>query len=157
MKKIVSLFILFLTLASCGDFEDLEFKKFQGFQVDKIEGSSVYLNVNFEIYNPNKFTLSLKPSDLDIFADEVFLGKVYLLEKVKLIKRTTGVYSAPVKLELENGQMVKLLSLAMKPTVNIMLKGKVKGGIGIFSKRMEIEESREIKGADLKLGSIFGK
>ncbi len=157
LKKIIYLVGLLFVFSACNDFEDLNFKNFQGIQFDKFENNEVFFTANFEVENPNRFNLTLKPSDVDIFADGNYLGKAFLLKKVKLKKRSSGVYAAPLKLKLEGGQLLKLLTLVKKPSVELKISGKLKGAVGIFSKKFDIEKTKTISGADLKLDGLFGK
>ncbi len=154
MKNILLLFLTVLALASC-HYEQVDFVRMQGLKLDKIDDNEVFLHVDFEMHNPNKYGITMKPSDVDIYLEDVYFGKGYLLEKVKFPKRSTATYSAPIKIALEKGKLLQLVALGMRERIKVRVTGKVKGAVGIFGKKIRVDETRELSGANLKLGSLF--
>ena len=65
-------------------------------------------------------------------------------------KRETDL-SAPFTAQLEDGAMLKLLKHATKSEINVRLKGKVKAGVFIFSKKFDVNETTTIDGSNLRL------
>ena len=78
------------------------------------------------MYNGNWFGVKIKPSMLDLYVEDQFIGKVHLDKKVKMKSKRETDLSAPFTAQLEDGAMLKLLKHATKSEINVRLKGKVK-------------------------------
>ncbi len=157
MKKFLSFsfaLTLILTLSSCGclDFNTPEMRGGEDFSVNKIDGNKVDLNVKANIYNDNCFSLKIKPSDLELYVDGESIGTVRLNKKVKLKKRKETPIDANLTATLDDGALMKMMGYAAKGEVEVRLKGKAKGGVFIFSKKIEIDEKRKISTSRFKMG-----
>jgi len=104
-----------------------------------------------DLENPNFFSIKIKPSTLDLFVEDEYVGKAVLLEKVKIIKKKTGTYIARVELLGEDGVLRKLLKYALKPELKIRVKGKVKGSVYGITKRIDVDETKTIDGRKFQL------
>ena len=87
MKKLFFAILTILVISSCTDFQDLEFKGMDGFKVEKMEKRNLSLKIGVKIYNPNSFSLKIKPSTVDVFVNDELIGKAFLDEKVKIIRK----------------------------------------------------------------------
>ena len=62
-NKIISWVSLILILTSCG-FQQPAFKKYEGFDMGKMDAKQVSFAIKVSIYNPNWYALKVKPSSL---------------------------------------------------------------------------------------------
>lgn len=154
MYKIFLVFITIFLLSSCLEFEDLEFNGMNDPKFEKIENKIISLTLGIKVHNPNRFSIKIKPSQLDVFVEEELMGKAFLDEKVKLIKKKEDLYEIPLRIELEDGVLLKLVRLSLKSKIKIRISGKVKCSIYGVSKKIEINETKEIDGKKLKLSSL---
>ncbi|MDB2656876.1 LEA type 2 family protein [Crocinitomicaceae bacterium] len=157
MQKILSLTVsltLLLALSSCGclDFNTPEMRGGEDFSVNKIDGNKVDLNVKANIYNDNCFSVKIKPSDLELFVEGESIGTVRLNKKVKLKKRKETPIDANLTATLNDGALMKMMGYAAKGEVEVRLKGKAKGGVFIFSKKIDIDEKKKISTSGMSLG-----
>jgi len=154
MKNVLSLFALIVLLSSCGclDFNAPEMRGGEGFSLNKVDGNKIDMNVKANIYNDNCFNVKIKPSDLELYVEGEQVGTVRLNKKVKLKKRRETAVDANVTATLMDGVMMKMMSYATQPEIEVRLKGKAKGGVFIFSRKIEIDETKKISGASLRPG-----
>ena len=153
MRKLSLLFALTTLLSSCGcfSFSEPEFRGDEKFEVSKVDGKTIEFSAQAKIYNPNCFTLKVKPSMLDLYVEGEYMGKVKLNKKVKIKRRKESVVEAAFTAELTNGALMKAMKYATQDKIKIRLSGKVKGGVFIFSKKFEINETKTISGASFKM------
>jgi hypothetical protein len=59
-----------------------------------------------------------------------------------------------IRAELEDGAMITAMRYSNKDNVSVRIKGKVKGGVFIFSKKMDIDETRNVSGKNLRMGGM---
>ena len=119
-----------------------------------IDGKTINFNAGVKVSNPNWFAIKVKRSTVDVYVEEQYMGKVSLEKKVKLKAKRESILQFPLKAELEDGAMFTMLRYASKENVNVRIKGKVKGGVWFFSKKIEIDETRQVSGKELQLNQI---
>ncbi len=153
MKKIFFISILTLVFSSCANFEEPEFISSNGVKMGGIEGKKISLTADIIVSNPNWFGIKIKPSNLDVYIENQYMGKIFLEKKVKMKAKQESALSMDLRAELADGAMITALKYANKENVKVHLIGKVKGGVWIFSKKIAIDETKTISGKNLQLGS----
>lgn len=156
MNKIILILFTLLLLSSCFEFQNLDFKGVENVKFGKLNGGKITFVIDVKMSNPNNYTIKVKPSSVDLYVEESLLGKAFLDEKVKIIRKKEGVYSVPLRIDLEDGVMLKFFKFALMDKVKVRIKGKVKGSIFGVSKKIAIDEFKEIDGKNFKLGSFIG-
>ena len=150
----LSLFILLFVLGSCASIQEPEFRGSDGFKLEKIEGKEIRFSFAAKVYNPNWFGIRVKPSHLEVYLEDQFMGKIFLDKKVKIKARRESDLNVGLRAELEDGAMITALRYSKADSVEVRLKGKVKGGVFILSKKFELDEKRTISGKNLRLGGM---
>lgn len=154
IKHLFLFFSIFFLASSCFEYDDISFLGIEGFKMGKIDGKQITFSLDVKIDNPNKFSLTVKPSTLDVFIEDNLIGKTSLDQKIKFIKKTEKVYTVPLRIDLEDGAFLKILKYGLKDKLSLHIVGKVKGSVYGFSKRVKVDEVKQISGKDLK---IFNK
>lgn len=154
MRLFFSLFFAGLFLSSCA-FHSPEFRGSEGFKLEKMDGKEISFSAGAKVYNPNWFAVKLKKSGVDVYLEEQFMGKLFLDKKVKMKAKQESTLTVPLHLELEEGALLSLVRYSSKETVNIRITGKVKGGIWFFSKKVKVDETRQIPGKSLRPGGMM--
>ena len=145
------IYVLALTfLVSACTFLEPQYKGDEKFKFQKLEGKSLKFTVGAKIYNPNKYTIKIKPSDLDVLIEDDFMGVIHLDKTIKLKRKQELFIDAPFTATLANGALFKALKFATKGQLDVTLKGKVKAGVFIFSKKFDVDEKTKINGSSLK-------
>jgi len=149
MRKVLAILCTMIFLSSC-TFLEPTYKGGERFKFDKLEGKTLKFTVGAKILNPNKYTIKIKPSDLDVYIEDDFMGVIHLDNTLKLKKKQELFVDAPFTATLNDGALFKLLKFAMKGRLQLTIKGKVKGGVFIFSKKFDINETTTIDGSNLR-------
>lgn len=151
MKIFFWITLVALFVVSCASYKDVEFRGTENFKVGKLEGKKMSFTFDARLFNDNGYALKIKPCDLDVFIEGQHMGVVHLDHKVKIKRKRESLVHVPLTVELGPGALVKLALMKLKKKVNVRLVGTVKGGVWIFSKKEQIDETREISTDNLKL------
>jgi LEA14-like dessication related protein len=143
-----------LLLTSCKLFEEPEFVKMGGYQIEGMEASIVHFSVNAVISNPNWYAIKIKPSHLDVYAGDFFMGTVYLEEMLKFKKKKESEVNATFRAELADGALLKAMAFGGEENINLTLKGKVKAGVFFIFKKIDVDETESINGSNFSLGQM---
>ncbi len=152
MKKIFLALALAISVSAC-NYSDIEFKGINGLSNTSFTKEKVGATVNLSIANPNKFNIKIKPSELDLTVNGVYLGKVQLKEKVKLTKKVTNQVDVPVEIHLDKGILMKLAAIGMKGlnSLEVNIKGDIKGSVAGFNKTESFNFTKNMPLKDLGL------
>jgi LEA14-like dessication related protein len=126
-----------------------------GVKVERMENKKLALKLGVKIENPNFFSIKVKPSVVDVFVNEELIGKAYLDESIKLIRKKEDTYFANVRIDLEDGALFKFVKYAMKLKVQLRVKGIVKGSALGIPKKVEINQLKEIDGSTFKIDNLL--
>ncbi len=133
-------------LSSC-TFQEVEVTGLKDVSVTKINKDGIDFNIGVAIENPNNFSFTVEKVYADIYADNIYLGKVKNYKNLKVLKESNEVYPMTFKLEfksLKNNYLKALKTLAARKT-NIRVKGYVKAKKFIFSKKIYFDETDTYK------------
>jgi LEA14-like dessication related protein len=157
MKKQLIFILSFFLISSCTLFQDLEINGMDGIKLGKIEGKKLTINFGVKVENPNAYAIKIKPSTVDLFIDEDLVGKLVLTQTIKINKKKEDTYMVPLQIELADGSLLKFFKYTFKDKVTLRIKGKIKGSIWGISKKITIDEVKEIEGKLFNLESLMGK
>lgn len=143
-QKLFYILVITFLVSSCFEYDDVDFKGIENFKMGKFEGQNISFSMDVKLENPNNFSIKIKPSVVDVFIDDNLIGKTYLDQKIKIIKRKENSYFVPLHVTLEDGILMKLMKFSLKDKVKLRLVGKVKGSVYGISKKVKIDESKEI-------------
>lgn len=155
MKLLFLALVGLLVFSSCIEYDDVELVRLSNYRVHDVEGNKAMLDVDVELMNPNVFGIKVKPSTLDLYVENVYAGKVELLEKVKIKRKRTGVYLAQLHLIGEQGILFKMMRYVNKPQITIRLTGEVKGSVYGISKKIKVDKTKVIDPSKLKANLPF--
>lgn len=147
-SQLIFWFSITIFFTSCG-FQQPVFKKYEGFDMGKMDTKTVSFTIKASIYNPNWYALKVKPSSLDVSTSDGKIGTLYLDEKIKMKARKETSLVVPMHIDLEKGIMMKLMSFSLKDSIKINLNGDVRGGVFFITKKIPVEFSRSISPKDL--------
>jgi LEA14-like dessication related protein len=150
MKTAFFLVLTCLLFSRCMEFEDPDFGGISNFKMDSFSGGELKCSFDAQIGNPNKFGIKLKPTVLDVFADDMMIGKLHLDNRIKFKRKSDKVYNIPLRVKLENGMVMKLMGLMTRSNVKLRFVGKVKASVYGFTKKVDIDKSKDINPSELK-------
>lgn len=144
------LLLLVLLLSNCS-YKEVVFKGVQDIQVGKFDKAGMEVTATVALENPNSYSINVKDPDVDVFLNNLYLGKVHLDRQVVLAARSSEVYIIPLHASFDGGGgnvLAALISTAISGKGELKLKGMVTGGLGpFFRKKFPFEETEMI---DLK-------
>ncbi|MDA7761987.1 LEA type 2 family protein [Crocinitomicaceae bacterium] len=114
---------------------------FEGFSDFKMKPREISFTLSGNVLNPNKSKLKLHPSTVDVYIQQKKLGQLSNEEKIILKRNGTTDISVPVIANTEKGALIQLTTLSFKDSVEVKFVGEVKVGMGIFKKKIAINES----------------
>ncbi len=152
MRNLIPLFALLLLVATSCTFYEPEFRGGENFKLNGVANKQVKVNAGATVYNPNGYALKIKPSTVDLYLNDKYMGKVRLEKKVKMKAKKETDISAPLTLSLEDGALMKIMGLVGNGGngVKVGIKGQVKGGVFLFSKKFDVSESITLSKEDLQ-------
>ena len=141
MKQFIYLLILgFFTLGSCS-IEDPEIAGFENVKILKADGDIIEASIDVTIENPNFFGMKIKKSSFHIRANDLEIGDVELSEKFKVKRKSTKVYTLPLRISLAKGALFKIMKLTGAKEITLNLEGNVKGSVYGISKTVAIKKN----------------
>lgn len=133
---------LIFMLASCSFYTEVEVKEVQNIAVTDFTQDLVQAEVTMLIHNPNWYAVTLTQSDIDVFVNQRDMGKVNLVEKVKLPSKSTTSYTIKLQGNYEtvgNDFLGNLLGLLMAPEAEFKAKGYVKGRALLIGREVPVD------------------
>lgn len=119
-----------LFLASCANPKDLVYQDVKNFRVNKISlNPEVGMDVQF--YNPNKYSMTLKDADVDLYINNKLAGHATLDKRFNIPASSTFLLPVTLVADLQN-IIPNALSLLANEEVNVKLTGHVKAGKGVL-------------------------
>lgn len=155
MKKLLFAVVTLFLISSCIELEEPEFNGIEDIKIAKLENHKLGIQLGIKVLNPNFFSIKIKPSTVDIFVEDQLIGKAFLDDKIKLIRKKEDIYFAKIRVDLEDGSMMKFFKFALQDKVQLRVKGAVKGSVYGISKKITIDKTSMISGAQFKLDQLF--
>ena len=143
---IIAALLIGVLLSSC-NFQEVEVTGIENVSVTKINKDGVEFNIGLGLENPNNFSFTIQKIYADIYADDVYLGKIKNYKNFKVIKESKEVYPITFNLEfksLKNNYLKALKTLAKRKT-KIRVKGYVKAKKFIFTKKIYFDKEDTYK------------
>lgn len=150
MKNLFLLILSILLFNSCVEYEQVKFLGVTNVSNFQKEGNKVNVEVALRVNNPNKYTIKVKPSTMEVLLNGNKIGTAFLNDKVKLKKKSENIYTADLSVELEKLNLFSLGTTLLQGKVNLQFKGNLKAGVGLVQKRFPVNESKEIPIENLK-------
>lgn len=146
--SVFTFLIIFLT--SCFDYEEVQFKGMQGFNIEERTEDNITVRLDIKVDNPNTYNIKIKKSNLDLYLNKKYLGKAKIKKSVTLKKKQIDTYPVYIKTsgkDLMKSAMGNIGSL-LSGKVNLGVKGDLKASVYGISKKfpVEMEEDVSLKG-----------
>lgn len=103
--------------------------------------------VTVEVNNPNNYRITVTDPDVDLYINDVALGKATLDSIVTLDPASSRTYELPLHTNFTNGQanmLPLLMTVALTGSVKLGLKGTAVGKAGMVRKRFPFEVEQRV-------------
>lgn len=135
--SIIIVSLALLPLASCNSIKDIEYVGIKETKLQSIGIKKGTVKVILEYYNPNKFGLDIKETQLEVFINDKYIGIAENAEKNKIPK--LAKFDFPIYVHFNPLQALGMAGLLNSKTVNLRVKGTAKAGKGGVFVRVPIE------------------
>ncbi len=134
-------------LGSCTSYREVVFKGVEGVQLARMDGRGLALTAQVVVENPNNYRIHVVDPDVEVYLNDLYMGKARLDEKVTLQRRSTATYAVPMNVEF-SGQggspLVALMGAALAGKGKLKVTGTVRGRVGLIGRRFPFEEEHII-------------
>jgi LEA14-like dessication related protein len=115
--------------------------------ITKFDKDVVEVSVTLQLDNPNWYAVTLTQSEIDIFVNKKGMGKVHLVEKVKLESKSKSTKIIKLKAgaeDLSGNFLENLLSLLFAKNADFQAVGIVKGKALLIGREIPIDISEQV-------------
>ena len=133
MKKLYTFSLLALLLFSaCKRPKDLIYTGVKHFGIKQSGLTNTLITVDMKLYNPNKFGLMLKSSDVAVYINNSHVGQAYLRDKQLIPAKDTFLLPVVFNVDLLHA-IPNALQLLTKKEITLKVDGVLRAGrYGLF-------------------------
>ena len=138
--------LLPLLLTSCLSYQEVSFKGVTDMQVSKMDQEGISARVQVTLDNPNAFRIHVIDPDVELYLNDVFIGKARLDSNLTLDRKSSRDYSVPLHASFDGHgpqAMAAMLGAALSGQAKLRAKGSVVGRAFFLRKRFPFEEEHQ--------------
>lgn len=125
MRYITCLLLFVIAVTSCRSPKELVYTSIQNFSMEQTPKPKIALDIR--LYNPNRYDIKLKSSDVDVYLNDISLGKLQV--EGHRVAPGMDTFLLPVSLDVSPQVSIPVvLQQVMKGDVKLKLTGRIKGG-----------------------------
>jgi LEA14-like dessication related protein len=129
MKKLTIWALLPLLLIGCAKPTGFDYLGIRNLKVLQFGLKESTVGLDVEYYNPNKFPVTMKSADVDVYVNNNYFGKTLLDSTIKVPRRDTFLLPVVLKVSM-NSSVLKLLQAWGQGQQEVLLKMEGKARIG---------------------------
>jgi LEA14-like dessication related protein len=129
MKKLTVWALLPLLLTGCAKPSGFDYLGVKNIKVVQFGLKESTVAVDVEYYNPNRFPVTMKRADVDVYVNNNYFGKTTLDSTIRISGRDTFLLPVLLKVDM-NTTVLQLLQVLGKGEQEVLLKMDGKARIG---------------------------
>ena len=139
MHKKIFFFITIFSIASCITYREIEFIDVHSISFSKENGCSP-ICADLKVYNPNRYSISVKDVDVEARLNGKKIGNVVNIEKVKLLKQDSMDIHLTFQSDAQQilTSLVNSLGFLLGKPQNLSLSGSLKAQVFLYKKKIDI-------------------
>ena len=143
----LTLLVVALPLTSCLDYSEVQLLGVREARLTHMDAKGLSAMVTVEVHNPNDFRIKLTDPDVDLYLNDVAIGKAELDSAVVLAPNSTATYAVPLRATFTEaqGMLPVLLVSALGGSMKLGAKGTVQGRAYWLRKRFPFEAEHRIE------------
>lgn len=143
----VTMLIALLSLSSCSFYKEVEVLEIVDIEVTEFKPDLIEAKVIVKAHNPNWYAVTLTQSDIDVFVNKKEMGKVNLVEKVKLKSKTTDTKTLLLRGTPKAAEdfLGNLLGLLFQNSVEFQAKGFVTGKALLIKRDVPVDLTEAVQ------------
>lgn len=129
-------------LSGCNSIKDIEYKGIKETKLQSLGLQKGTVKVVLQYYNPNKFGIDLKETQLEVYANDKYIGIAENPDKFVVPKLSN--FDFPVYIHFNPLKAMGLVSLMNADKINLHVKGTTKAGKGGVYIRVPVDVTEEV-------------
>lgn len=133
---------LLMALPGCMNYTEVQVLGVREARLDRLDTRGLSATVAMEVANPNSYKITVQDPDVDLFLNDMALGKATMDQAVALAPDSTAIYQVPLQVAFskEDGSVLPvLLMAALNRQMKLTAKGTVVGKARGLRKRFPFE------------------
>lgn len=138
---------LLLLFTGCLSYQEVALVGVKDVQVQQLDATGLKARVFVDIRNPNNYRIKAKDPDVELFANDLLLGKAVLDSVISLDPNSTRTYSVPLHADFKDqgsNVLPVLMTAMLSQHVKVSAKGSVVGQAFLLRKRFPFEVEQVI-------------
>jgi LEA14-like dessication related protein len=139
--------IAVLLFSACSIIKPVEILEISNFKVADDKSRGISINASLKLFNPNRVNLTLNHSDIDVYAEGIYLGKVLIPEKTIIPGKQSFDVHFSLAISLPNlltaGRQV--INKFKTGAFDLSFKGKLNVSYRSFTKEFIVDSSQTVK------------
>ena len=133
-------------LTGCLSYKEVTFQGMEGYEIVKMDKDGMEAELKVKVRNPNGYNIKVKGSNIDLYIDNDRLGKVKVMNTIKLKKKSTQVYKIRLKSKFDQvgGSMLTMGKSMFGGGMNVRTKGHVKASAFLISKKVPFDITERV-------------
>ncbi|MBZ0207720.1 MAG: LEA type 2 family protein [Flavobacteriales bacterium] len=136
-----------ILISGCMSYSEVELVSVRNAELTRFDARGLSATITAEVYNPNNFRINVMDPDMDLYINDVAMGKATLDSTIVLTPNCSCTYTVPLHATFTNGQaglLPLLLTSALNGTIKLGVKGTVLGKARSLRKRFPFEVEQQI-------------
>ena len=150
MKNSILILLTAILLSSCVKYKDIQYKAFEGVEVEKMEGSDMIVGVNIKVLNPNNYPINIDGKDLKASFNGKELSNVGIINTIKLDANKESSQKILIKIPKQTLITLAPMALFSGGKIKLDINGEVKARVFLFSKKFPVNFSQNVNLGDFK-------
>ncbi len=142
------LLLLPLLVSGCITYEEVTFNGITDVQVDRFDHRGVVARVTVSLDNPNNFRIHVVDPSVELYLNDVYIGKALLDSSLVLEKKLAKDYAVAMHTTFDGHgvqAMGAILAAALTKKATLKAKGSVVGKAFLLRKRFPFEEEHDFE------------
>ena len=147
-KSFFLLAVLLVSLTSCDIFQDIEVSDIKDVRFKSFSQDGLEAEIDVEVYNPNPYKLQLVSSDVMLYVNGKKAGKVKLVERVVIPKKSRAVQTVKVYSDLSEvgaGFWESLVSVFFFKKAKVKVEGDLRGKALLMGKKVYVNVEQDVE------------
>ncbi len=140
--------VVLALLPGCLSYEEVTFKGITNVELNRMDAEGVAARITVTLDNPNSFRIHVIDPNVDLFLNEVYIGKAVLDSNLVLDSKSTKDYPVPMHATFDDHgtqAMGAMLAAALTGKATLKAKGSIVGKAFLLRKRFPFEEEHEFE------------
>ncbi len=152
-ERLLSLSFIFLLFLSSCTVKEVEITNIKNVSAKNITKKGIDFHLDIGINNPNNFSFTVQRVKANLYANNIYVGKINNPENFRVLKNSTETYPIDFHLDFKSlkDNYLQVFKTIISRKANIRIKGYVKVKKFIFSKKVYFDKETPYK--FLRLGN----